>query len=61
MTTKEDLGNGEMIEIQDAFRVYPNYDESLTDYIALIRGGVSHDSFFYKSVWRSEAKLFACN
>jgi flagellum-specific peptidoglycan hydrolase FlgJ len=58
MTTKEDLGNGEMIEIQDAFRVYPSYDESLTDYIALIRGGVSHDSFFYKSVWRSEAKNY---
>lgn len=58
MPTFEDRGNGELYQINAAFRNYPNYKESLTDYVRLIRGGISGNPNFYKGVWRSEAKNY---
>lgn len=56
--TNEDRGNGELYQIQSAFRKYPNYAASLGDYVSLIRGGISGNQNFYQPVWRSEAKNY---
>lgn len=58
MSTSEDSGSGELYTIRAAFRSYPSYKESLEDYVQLLRGGISGNSNFYKSVWRSEAKNY---
>ena len=58
MKTQEDRGNGELFEIQDAFRAYPSFEESMADYIRLIRGGITNQATFYQTVWRSEAKNY---
>ncbi|MHC5267699.1 glucosaminidase domain-containing protein [Enterococcus sp. LJL98] len=58
LSTKEDRGNGELYEIKAAFRSYPNYHSALSDYVQLIRGGVSGNATFYQKSWRSEAKNY---
>ncbi|KAF1296919.1 hypothetical protein BAU15_14555 [Enterococcus sp. JM4C] len=57
-TTNEDDGNGNLYEIKSAFRSYSSYRDSLSDYVKLLRGGISGNSQFYKGVWRSEAKNY---
>ncbi|MGG5315241.1 glucosaminidase domain-containing protein [Enterococcus sp. AZ072] len=56
--TSEDRGNGELYQIQSAFRKYPNYAASLGDYVSLLRGGISGNSAFYQPTWRSKAKNY---
>lgn len=58
LPTMEDKGNGELYEIQSAFRSYGSYKSSMEDYIQLIRGGITGDPTFYQEVWRSEAKNY---
>lgn len=58
MSTQEDRGGGDYYTIQAAFRSYPNYGESLGDYVTLIREGIQGNSDYYKGAWRSEAKNY---
>lgn len=58
LPTLEDNGQGNMYSIQEAFRIYPSYKESLEDYVRLIKNGIAGNSDFYKPVWRSEAKNY---
>ncbi|MGX7133503.1 glucosaminidase domain-containing protein [Enterococcus songbeiensis] len=58
MPTMEDDGSGNLYQINAAFRSYAGYKDSLTDYVRLIRGGISGNLGFYKDVWRSEAKNY---
>lgn len=55
-STNEDRGNGQLFEIKSAFRTYPNTASSLSDYVQLIRGGISGNSDFYEDSWRSNAQ-----
>lgn len=57
-STMEDNGNGELFEIQAAFRSYGSYRDSMADYVKLIRGGITGNTDFYQDVWRSEAKNY---
>lgn len=52
--TNEDDGLGESYTINTMFRQYSNYEESLRDYVDLIKNGLSHDQEFYKGTWKSE-------
>lgn len=58
LPTSEDAGNGELYQINAAFRVYPDYQASLEDYIQLIRSGISGAPNFYQATWRSNAKNY---
>lgn len=57
-STMEDNGSGELFEIPAAFRSYGSYQDSMTDYVKLIRGGITGNANFYQEVWRSEAKNY---
>lgn len=56
--TQEDAGSGEMYSINAAFRSYPNYGESLGDYVTLIRSGIQGNENYYSTAWRSNAKNY---
>lgn len=56
--TKEDHGNGEMFEIAASFRSYPSFKASLSDYVSLIRGGLSGNPTYYEGAWRSNAQNY---
>ncbi|MGG5314919.1 glucosaminidase domain-containing protein [Enterococcus sp. AZ072] len=56
--TQEDKGNGQMYTIQSAFRQYPSYKESLEDYAALLKKGISGNASFYQATWRENAKNY---
>ena len=58
MVTQEDFGNGNLYATQAGFRVYENYEDSLTDYAKLIKEGISGNSTFYSGVWKSNAKTY---
>ncbi|WP_168182774.1 glucosaminidase domain-containing protein [Vagococcus xieshaowenii] len=58
MATNEDDGKGNLYAIQSAFRKYPSYQESLKDYVSLIKSGTGWQSDFYKEAWRSEANNY---
>ena len=58
MSTKEDIGSGNMIQIQSGFRVYPSYKESLKDYASLLRNGIKGNSEYYSSVWKTKTDNF---
>ncbi|MEO1769959.1 glucosaminidase domain-containing protein [Candidatus Enterococcus ferrettii] len=53
--TQEDKGNGELYTIQSIFRQYPSYKESLEDYAALLKEGISGNASFYHGTWKSNA------
>lgn len=57
-TTSEDRGNGELFEVSAAFRAYPGYSSSLSDYVQLIRGGLSSNRNYYEGAWRSNAQNY---
>ncbi|WP_206911561.1 hypothetical protein IGL98_000492 [Enterococcus sp. DIV0840] len=57
-STNEDDGSGAMYTIKASFRKYRNYEETLKDYIQLIRKGISSNENFYKGTWRSESKNY---
>ncbi|MEO1769995.1 glucosaminidase domain-containing protein [Candidatus Enterococcus ferrettii] len=56
--TQEDKGNGELYTIQAAFRQYPSYKESLEDYAALLRNGLSGNSKLYQGTWKETAAAY---
>ncbi|WP_440914531.1 glucosaminidase domain-containing protein [Enterococcus innesii] len=58
LPTMEDNGQGELFEVQAAFRSYGSYRDSMADYVRLIRGGITGNTEFYREVWRSEAKNY---
>ncbi len=58
LPTAEDNGQGQLYTINAAFRVYPSYQESLEDYVELIRTGISGNQTFYQKSWRSKAKNY---
>ncbi|MGG5317756.1 glucosaminidase domain-containing protein [Enterococcus sp. AZ072] len=54
-STQEDRGDGQLYTIQSAFRQYPSYKESLEDYAALLKKGISGNAGFYQGTWKSNA------
>lgn len=57
-STQEDRGDGSLFEIKSAFRKYPNAAASLSDYVQLIREGITHNDHYYEEAWRSNAKSY---
>ena len=58
MATEEDFGNGNLYATQAGFRVYENYEDSLTDYAKLIKEGISGNSAYYSGAWKTNAKTY---
>ncbi|EOH97733.1 glucosaminidase domain-containing protein [Enterococcus pallens] len=56
--TQEDKGNGQLYTIQSAFRQYPSYRESLEDYAALLKNGLSGNFRFYQETWKVNAATY---
>lgn len=56
--TQEDKGNGQLYTIQSAFRQYPSYKESLEDYAALLKNGISGNAGFYHAAWKEYAETY---
>lgn len=56
--TQEDNGSGQLYTIQSGFRQYPSYRESLEDYAALLKNGISGNTNFYQGVWKEIAKTY---
>ena len=56
--TQEDKGNGQLYTIQSAFRQYPSYKESLEDYAALLKKGLSGNPGFYQATWKTNAATY---
>ncbi|MEO1768828.1 glucosaminidase domain-containing protein [Candidatus Enterococcus ferrettii] len=56
--TQEDKGNGQLYTIQSAFRQYPGYRESLEDYAALLKKGISSNAGFYQATWKENASTY---
>jgi len=54
-TLEEDI-NGKMYTTQTSFRKYDNYEDSLRDYVKLIKNGIIGDKNFYKGAWKTKAK-----
>ncbi|MGG5314660.1 glucosaminidase domain-containing protein [Enterococcus sp. AZ072] len=56
--TQEDKGNGQLYTIQSDFRQYPSYKESLEDYAALLKKGISGNASFYQATWKGNAENY---
>lgn len=56
--TQEDNGSGQLYTIRSGFRQYPSYKESLEDYAALLKKGISGNSDFYQAVWKEHAATY---
>jgi len=54
--TLEEDGQGKMYTTQTSFRKYDNYEDSLRDYVKLIKNGIIGDKNFYKGAWKKNAK-----
>ena len=52
MQTWEDDGNGNAYTINDAFRSYPSYYESLQDYVAVLKQG------HFAGAWKSNTTSY---
>lgn len=53
MNTREETPNGVSYYINDGFRAYPSYKESLYDYVNLIKG-----KDLYKGAWKSNTNSY---
>lgn len=58
MATLEDDGKGNYAQENAEFRKYPSYQESLQDYVKLIKNGLSWNSSFYKNVWIANTSTY---
>ncbi|WP_155593851.1 glucosaminidase domain-containing protein [Lysinibacillus cavernae] len=58
LETTEDDGSGNLSTIMAAFRKYPSYEESMQDYVKLMRNGVSWNKDFYAGVYRSNTNAY---
>lgn len=56
--TQEDLGNGILYTTQATFRQYQSYEESLKDYVKLLKEGLAGNANFYEGVWKKNAKTY---
>ncbi|MBO1305744.1 glucosaminidase domain-containing protein [Enterococcus sp. 669A] len=56
--TREDKGNGQLYTINSSFRQYPSYKESLEDYAALLKNGLSGNPGFYQATWKESAATY---
>lgn len=56
--TQEDDGKGNLYTIQDSFRKYETWKESLEDYAFLLKGGVNNNNAFYKGAWKSQTTSY---
>ncbi|MGX9133458.1 LysM peptidoglycan-binding domain-containing protein [Rummeliibacillus sp. JY-2-4R] len=56
--TLEDNGKGQYSQINAKFRKYPSYQESLQDYVSLIKNGLSWNPFFYANVWVANTNTY---
>lgn len=58
LETTEDDGTGNLSTIQAEFRKYPSYEDSLKDYVHLLRNGVSWDKQYYSNVFKSNTTSY---
>ena len=58
LETQEDDGTGKMTTIQAEFRKYASYEESLQDYVRLLRNGVSWNKQLYMPVFKSNTASY---
>lgn len=58
LKTEEDDGEGNMTTITAEFRKYPSHQESIEDYIKLLREGVSWDETFYEGTYKSNTASY---
>ena len=58
LETSEDDGTGNMTTIQAEFRKYSSYEDSLKDYVNLLRNGVSWDKQYYTNVFKSKTTSY---
>ncbi|WP_082332682.1 glucosaminidase domain-containing protein [Lysinibacillus contaminans] len=58
LETSEDDGTGNMTTINAEFRKYPSYEDSLKDYVNLLRNGVSWNKQYYTSVFKSNTQSY---
>lgn len=58
LETSEDDGSGNMTTVMAEFRKYPSYEESMKDYVRLLRNGVSWNKDFYAGVFKSNTKSY---
>ncbi|MEK4425732.1 glucosaminidase domain-containing protein [Solibacillus sp. FSL K6-1523] len=58
LETLEDDGAGNMTTIQAEFRKYASYEDSLKDYVNLLRNGVSWNKHYYTSVFKSNTTSY---
>lgn len=56
--TQEDLGNGTLYATQATFKQYQSYEESLKDYVKLLKEGFEGNTAYYEGVWKSKAKTY---
>lgn len=52
MKTLEDDGTGNYYSINDSFRSYPSYYESLADYVSVLKYGPAFDHNYYSGVFK---------
>ena len=58
LETSEDDGTGNLSTIRAEFRKYPSYEDSLKDYVNLLRNGVSWDKQYYSNVFKSNTTSY---
>lgn len=58
LETTEDDGTGNLSMIQAEFRKYHSYEDSLKDYVHLLRNGVSWDKQYYSNVFKSNTNSY---
>ncbi|MFJ7661794.1 glucosaminidase domain-containing protein [Lysinibacillus sp. NPDC097162] len=58
LETFEDDGSGNLTTVMAEFRKYPSYEESMKDYVHLLRNGVSWNKNFYTGVFKSNTKSY---
>lgn len=58
LETSEDDGTGNLSTIRAEFRKYPSYEDSLKDYVNLLRNGVSWNKQYYTNVFKSNTTSY---
>ncbi|EPN3648793.1 peptidoglycan DD-metalloendopeptidase family protein [Enterococcus faecium] len=56
--TQEDFGNGTFYTTQATFKRYETYEDSLNDYVKLLKEGLIGNSNYYSGVWKSNTKTY---
>ncbi|MDO4680115.1 MAG: glucosaminidase domain-containing protein, partial [Aerococcus sp.] len=58
MNTLEDDGTGHYYTTKAAFRAYPTYYESLSDYVKLLKNGLTWDPNYYAGAWKTNTMSY---